>query len=92
MAVPQSVLDLVSRFESQRAAYLSGSYNETELHLGFLDPLFDALGWYVCNTKSRAIEMRVFTVRHKVSVTHHGIAMVVPCTLQPRTRNSMEVQ
>ena len=31
MPAPQSVIDLVRRFESQRAAYRAGKYNETQL-------------------------------------------------------------
>jgi hypothetical protein len=39
----------VARFERNRAAYLSGAYNETQVRREFIDPLFCALGWDVEN-------------------------------------------
>jgi type I restriction-modification system DNA methylase subunit len=66
MPVPQSILDLVARFESQRAAYLSGRYNETELRRDFLDPFFEALGWDVRNVNNASERYR--DVIHEKSV------------------------
>ena len=37
---PDSVKRLVARFDQNRDAYLSGSYNETQLRHEFLGPLF----------------------------------------------------
>ncbi len=54
MSAPQTVLDLVARFEQQRDAYKSGQYNETQLRREFLDPLFQALGWDVDNVQGYA--------------------------------------
>ena len=54
MAIPQSVQQLVERFEMHREAYLSGTYNEAQLRREFLDPMFRALGWDVDNEKGYA--------------------------------------
>jgi hypothetical protein len=54
MPAPQAVLDLVERFERNRDAYKSPSYNETQLRREFLDPFFEALGWDVNNRQGYA--------------------------------------
>ena len=54
MPAPQAVLDLVERFERNREAYKSPTYNETQLRREFLDPFFEALGWDVNNRQGYA--------------------------------------
>ncbi len=54
MAVPDSVLDLVDRFDDQLGAYRSGQYKETQLRREFLAPFFEALGWDVANKQGHA--------------------------------------
>jgi len=54
MAVPKDVLRLVERFREHRDAYLSAEYNEATLRREFLEPLFQAMGWDVDNTKNYA--------------------------------------
>ena len=54
MPAPQAVLDLIERFERNRDAYKSPSYNETQLRREFLDPFFEALGWDVNNRQGYA--------------------------------------
>jgi predicted type IV restriction endonuclease len=54
MTVPELVLELVERFERNRAAYRSGRYKETRARAEFIDPLFVALGWDVHNVKGYA--------------------------------------
>ena len=49
MAAPQSVLELIERFDQNRNAYRSDQYNEARLRIEFLDPFFEALGWDVNN-------------------------------------------
>jgi hypothetical protein len=44
MSVPQTIHDLVERFERQLDAYRSPQYNETQLRREFLDPFFKSLG------------------------------------------------
>ena len=54
MPVPQEILKLVERFESQREAYQSGKYNEAQIRAEFIDPFFRALGWDVHNEQGYA--------------------------------------
>lgn len=49
MAAPGELHDLVERFHVNRDSYMSASYNETELRINFLNPLFRLLGWDVDN-------------------------------------------
>ncbi|MDO9303488.1 MAG: TaqI-like C-terminal specificity domain-containing protein [Anaerolineales bacterium] len=49
MTAPDSIRQLVERFELHRDAYRAGKYNETQLRREFLDPFFEALGWDVFN-------------------------------------------
>jgi hypothetical protein len=51
---PPPVLDLVERFQANRAAYESGHYNETQVRREFIDPLLKALGWDIDNTAGYA--------------------------------------
>lgn len=54
MPVPQTVLDLVARFEANHDSYTSVQYNETQLRREFLDPFFKALGWDIANEQGLA--------------------------------------
>jgi len=54
MPVPLEILGLVGRFENNREAYRSGTYNETQLRREFVDPFFKILGWDVNNEKGYA--------------------------------------
>ena len=49
MSIPDSVKQLVERFEMNREAYRSSKYNETQARREFIDPFFKALGWDVDN-------------------------------------------
>ena len=37
--------DLLSRFHDALPALKRGAYNETEVRVQFINPLFEALGW-----------------------------------------------
>jgi predicted type IV restriction endonuclease len=51
----QNILkDLLTRFDNNLDAYKSGKYNEAQLRLEFVNPLFEALGWDVYNKKGYA--------------------------------------
>ncbi len=52
--VPKEVLTLIDRFERNRDSYCSNQYNETQLRLEFVNPLFNALGWDVDNKQGYA--------------------------------------
>jgi type I restriction-modification system DNA methylase subunit len=49
MPAPESIKQLVERFEQHYESYRSSKYNETQLRREFLDPFFEALGWDVLN-------------------------------------------
>jgi hypothetical protein len=51
MPVPQTVSDLVERFERNYEAYKSGSYNETQVRREFIAPSLEALGRDVRNSQ-----------------------------------------
>ena len=51
---PDTVGKLVDRFERNREAYRSGRYNETQVRVELIDPLFLALGWDVDNAAGYA--------------------------------------
>ena len=54
MPIPQSVQDLIKRFDENSAAYSASTYNETQLRREFLDPFFEALGWDMTNKQGYA--------------------------------------
>jgi type I restriction-modification system DNA methylase subunit len=54
MATPQLVLELIERYNRNRAAYRSEQYNEARLRIEFLNPFFEALGWDVNNKQGYA--------------------------------------
>src|SRR5437870_4649510 len=54
MAAPDTVLELIERFDRNRSAYRSEQYNEARLRIEFLNPLFEALGWDVNNKQGYA--------------------------------------
>jgi len=53
-SAPDAVKRLVDHFDQNRDAYLSGSYNETQLRREFIDPLFEVLGWNRSGTRGGA--------------------------------------
>ncbi len=55
MPAPETILQLVENFEQHKRAYLSQAYNETQVRLEFIDPLFEALGWDVYNKSGTAL-------------------------------------
>ena len=71
MVVPQEILGLVGRFENNREAYRSGTYNETQLRREFVDPFFKVLGWDVNNEKGYAEAYK--DVIHEDSIKVGGV-------------------
>jgi predicted type IV restriction endonuclease len=49
MPAPKEVLELIERFERNRDAYRSSDYNEAQVRLELINPLFKALGWDMYN-------------------------------------------
>src|SRR5207249_6216669 len=54
MGVPTEIRELTERFERNKDAYKSGTYNETQARREFIDPLFKALGWDIDNEQGYA--------------------------------------
>jgi len=54
MPAPKQVTELVQRFKDNIEAYKSGTYNEAQVRVEFIDPFFEALGWDVHNKKGYA--------------------------------------
>lgn len=51
MTISTELLELTERFDRERAAYRSGRYNEAQVRIDFINPLFSLLGWDVENRR-----------------------------------------
>jgi predicted type IV restriction endonuclease len=51
---PQTILDLIVRFELHAETYRRETYNETQVRREFIDPFFKSLGWDVDNESGHA--------------------------------------
>ncbi len=49
MSAPAEVQRLVENFDAHIDSYKAGSYNETQLRVDFVDPLFSCMGWDINN-------------------------------------------
>jgi len=54
MTAPTKIHELVERFERNLDAYKQGAYNETQVRLEFINPLFEELGWDIANKQGYA--------------------------------------
>jgi len=54
MPLPESVVELVERYEANRASYTTDAYNEAQTRQEFIDPFFAALGWDMDNSQGFA--------------------------------------
>lgn len=54
MAAPDKVKELVETFHNNIEVYKKGGYNETQVRLEFINPLFEQLGWDVRNKQGYA--------------------------------------
>lgn len=68
----EKLRELVQAFAAKESFYTSAEYNETELRVHFLNPLFELLGWDVSNKKG--LPSYSCEVRHeaRVSVEESG--------------------
>ena len=64
--VPQKVLDLVEIFDRNADEYRSGDFNEANLRIQFVNPLFKTLGWDMDNEQGYAEAYK--DVIHEASV------------------------
>jgi hypothetical protein len=70
MTAPDSIIQLVQRFDRNRDSYRSGKYNEAQLRQEFLNPFFEALGWDVFNNQGYAEAYK--EVIHEASLEVEG--------------------
>jgi hypothetical protein len=70
MPAPETVRQLVERFDYNKDDLHSPHYNEAQLRQEFLNPFFKALGWDVYNEKDYAIQYR--EVIHEDSIHIKG--------------------
>src|SRR5258708_39890971 len=56
--MPSQIQELIDRFATQLELYKSPTYNETNLRIDFVNPMFKALGWDIDNTKGYAEAFR----------------------------------
>src|SRR6266581_1651849 len=68
MSTPQSVLELIERFDRNRTAYRSEQYNEAQLRIEFLNPFFEALGWDVNNKQGYAEAYKDFINEYAIKI------------------------
>ena len=68
MPVPQSIVELVERFERNERAYRSAAYNERDVRTEFIDPLFQALGWDVHNVSGWAEPYKDVVREHSLRI------------------------
>jgi len=54
MSIPSIISELVEKFELHKDSYTSGTYNEAQLRIEFIDPFFEALGWDINNRQGYA--------------------------------------
>ncbi|MFI5379919.1 MAG: restriction endonuclease subunit M, partial [Tepidisphaerales bacterium] len=67
--IPSSVLDLIEKFNTQSELYKSPTYNEAQLRIDFINPMFKALGWDIDNTKGYAEAFREVVYEDAVMIT-----------------------
>jgi hypothetical protein len=67
--IPSQVQELIDRFETQSELYRSPTYNETNLRIDFVNPMFKALGWDIDNTKGYAEAFREVVHEDAIRIT-----------------------
>ncbi len=68
MSAPDEVRRLVDNFDRHIDRYKDGTYNEMQVRVDYLDPLFIALGWDVHNEKGYAEAYREFSHEFSLKV------------------------
>ncbi len=65
---PDAILKLVERFQKQSDQVLSPDYNETQLRIDFVNPMFAELGWDMSNAAGYAEQYREVVHEDRVKV------------------------
>src|SRR5215208_1722505 len=68
MSVPTELLRLTERFDRERDAYRSGDYNEAQVRVDFINPLFTLLGWDIENRQGSPEAYREVIYEDRVKV------------------------
>src|SRR5215213_814021 len=68
MSVPGELHALVERFDRDRVSYRSGTYNEAQARVDFINPLLGLLGWDVENREGRPEAYRDVVYEDRVKV------------------------
>jgi type I restriction-modification system DNA methylase subunit len=72
LTIPAKLHELVERFEREHAAYRSGEYNEAQVRIEFINPLFDELlGWDIENRRGRPVAYRDVVYEDRVKIGSH---------------------
>ena len=65
---PDLIKKLIDRFDQQSDQVRSPDYNEAQLRIDFVNPLFHALGWDMDNTQGFAEQYREVVHEDRVKV------------------------
>ena len=65
---PDTILRLIERFDHQLDQVKSQEYNETQLRIDFVNPMFRELGWDIDNTSGNAEQYREVVHEDRVRV------------------------
>jgi hypothetical protein len=70
MAVPETIIKLIERFDFHRQSHISSRdvYNETKLRQDYLDHVFIALGWDVYNTQGWSEQAREVSLEQPIKI------------------------
>ena len=75
MTAPARLYELVEQFEREHAAYRSGDYNEAQVRVEFINPLFDELlGWDIENRQGRPVAYRDVVYEDRVKIVGEATA------------------
>src|SRR5215212_2519990 len=68
MTVPSELVELISRFKRESDAYHSSRYNEAQVRVDFINPMFALLGWDIENRQGRPEAYRDVVYEDRVKV------------------------
>lgn len=71
MPIPSQLPNLIERFERNREEYRKGRFNETQLRIDYLNPVFELLGWDMTNRAGYSEKYR--DVIHEAQVKVGGV-------------------
>ena len=74
MSPPAELLDLIERFEFNKAYHLGNKYNETQVRRKFIDPLFKLIGWDVENIDGQNETYKEVIHEDKIKIAGRTVA------------------